>query len=391
MPDVLEKCSVCQALLDEEDLFCANCGTEAPNRQRDEVAKGALTSTHNFDCTGCGASMSYDASAKTLRCPFCGSEKLDEQKDTKVLSPNRVVPFEVNRYAALEIMRKWLGNSFWRPGDLASTAVVEKMTAVYVPYWVFSARTFTFWTADSSQVPFGARASWYPVSGEHRGEYRGVLIGASGALTAAETSAICPFDLAKGTAPDKVDLENAVFEQFRVQRKYARPLAQQGLEEFERQACVQYVPGNCRNMKANVRMEGLTSEPVLVPVWITAYSYRDHVYRFLVNGQTGQATGQAPTDWRKIFLIIGGVILAVLLILLAFGVFSGVKSAGGRRAEAVQPFRAAPVSAILPARRSKVADRFAIRAFDRRAINDREAEYRINGSRTDSAKYARRR
>ena len=27
MPDTITKCSVCGALLDEEDLFCANCGT----------------------------------------------------------------------------------------------------------------------------------------------------------------------------------------------------------------------------------------------------------------------------------------------------------------------------------------------------------------------------
>ena len=61
-----------------------------------------------------------------------------------------------------------------------------------------------------------------------------------------------------------------------------------------------YVPGNCRNLKVNVRVEGLTGEPVLLPVWIMAYRYKDQVYRFLVNGQTGQCTGTAPTSYRKI-------------------------------------------------------------------------------------------
>ena len=42
---------------------------------------------------------------------------------------------------------------------------------------MFSGQTFTYWTADTSQTPPGARASWYPVSGEHRGTYSGVLIG----------------------------------------------------------------------------------------------------------------------------------------------------------------------------------------------------------------------
>ena len=157
MPDVLIKCSVCGAVLDEEDLFCPNCGTEAPsspsprgedrgegaatddgrspsdkgqpttdkgqpttdkgqpttdkgqpitdkgqpatdNRQR-TTDKPAAThlATCNFTCRGCGASMSYDASAQTLRCPFCGSEQLEKKPDAKEIAPDGVVPFVVTR------------------------------------------------------------------------------------------------------------------------------------------------------------------------------------------------------------------------------------------------------------------------------------------------------
>jgi predicted RNA-binding Zn-ribbon protein involved in translation (DUF1610 family) len=65
MADTLERCSVCQAMLDEEDLFCPNCGTEAPDRAvlaegAGGSATGTAVSTHNFECQGCGASMSYD-------------------------------------------------------------------------------------------------------------------------------------------------------------------------------------------------------------------------------------------------------------------------------------------------------------------------------------------
>ncbi len=321
MSELAERCTVCRALLDEEDLFCANCGTEAPNRDQQDAA-GTTTSTHNFQCSGCGASMSYDASAQTLRCPFCGSAKLNEQNDTKVVKPQWVVPFEINHNEADAIMRKWLGSSFWRPSDLAKTAVVTKMTSVYVPYWIFSARTFTYWTADTSHTPLGARGDWYPIAGHHRGQHAGLLVGASGALHPAETSALCPYDLQRAVSPDNVDLDNVVVEQFRVQRKYARPQAHEGIEQLERQSCTRYVPGRARNVKVNVRMEGLSSVPVLVPVWIMAYRYRDKVFRFLINGQTGRSTGQAPTSWRKVLLIIG-IVLAILLFFV-FVVCAGV-------------------------------------------------------------------
>jgi hypothetical protein len=134
------------------------------------------------------------------------------------------------------------------------------------------------------------------MAGENHAEYRDQLVGASSVLMPAETHAICPFDLARAVTPEQVDLNNVVYEQFRVQRKYARPLARAGLEHQERDACMKFVPGRCRNIKVNMRIEGLTGEPVLLPVWIMAYQCRGRLFRFLVNGQTGQCTGSAPTS-----------------------------------------------------------------------------------------------
>jgi DNA-directed RNA polymerase subunit RPC12/RpoP len=324
MTTTLHKCSVCGAILDEEDLFCANCGTEAPSSNGQPLASksGTVIATHNFLCDGCGAGMSYDASAQTLRCPFCGGEKLTEVKDVKVLSPQRVVPLKLDQRQAHAILQKWLPSGFWRPSDLVQQAVVEKMTPVYVPYWVFAADTFTYWTADTSQTPLGARGNWFPMSGEHRGRYEGLLIGASGSLTPGETSALCPFDLQEGVPPEQVDLNNVVYEPFQVQRKYARPLAQRGFEQLISRDCQQFVPGTCRNLKVNVRVENLSGEPVLLPVYIMAYRYKGHVYRFLVNGQTGRHTGTAPTSYFKIAAAIGMGLLIILAILVCMGLAS---------------------------------------------------------------------
>lgn len=326
MSDTLEKCSVCQALLDEEDLFCANCGTEAPHRESTGGSKETMLATHNFRCDGCGASMSYDAKVQTLRCPFCGGEKLEPQKDAKTLAPKYVLPFRIEQQEAVTRLKRWMGSSFWRPGDLATAAIVTKLTAVYVPYWVFSGKTFTYWTADSSQTPWNANASWCPVSGEHRGAYSGVLIGASSSLSPAETNALCPFDLSQSIPTEQADLENALFEQFQVQRKYARPLAQEGIENLERQACAALVPGNSRNVHVNVRVEGLSAEPVLLPVWIMAYSYREQTFRFLLNGQTGRCTGTAPTSYAKIAAVAASVIGAIILFILCAGLIAAATS-----------------------------------------------------------------
>ncbi len=344
MSEYLEKCSVCGALIDEEDLFCANCGTEAPLRTGDRSKPHTQVSRHNFACQGCGASMSYDAAAQTLRCPFCGSEKLSEQRDSKNLAADKIVPFEIDHEQAVGIMRRWLGNGFWRPGDLARASVVTKISAVFVPYWDFGARTLTYWTADSSQTPSNARGDWVPQFGEHQGSYSGLLIGASGVLTPSETTSTCPYDLSRAVPAGDVNTEDVIVEQFRVQRKYARPLARQGLENLERNACQQYVPGRCRNMKVNTRLEEMSSNPILLPVWIMAYKYKNTVYRFLINGQNGRATGQAPLSWTKMIVAIAIVVGVALLIFLGVaGATVMSQGEAGRERQPVQACRDWPV------------------------------------------------
>jgi hypothetical protein len=264
--------------------------------------------------------MSYDAKAQALRCPFCGSEKLTEQADAKEIAPSSVIPFQVPRDQAEALLREWLGRGFWRPGDLAKQAEVVKMQPVYVPYWVFAARTHTYWTADTSHTPPGARGDWYPLFGEHHGAYSDLLVGGSGALTPSETAALCPFDTSAGVPPEDIDLENITFERFGVPRKYARPQARSGLESLEMQAIAPQIPGRNRNLKVNARIMDLVSRPMLLPVWIVAYRYRDVVFRFLVNGQTGRSTGKAPLSWRKIaaaIAIAAAVLIGILLIVAA--------------------------------------------------------------------------
>lgn len=321
VPELIEKCIVCSALIDEEDLFCANCGTEAPPKQTESAETKV---THSFVCSGCGASMVYDAEDQNLSCPFCGSERLEKESARKELKAQYVVAFSVKQAQAEKVLQNWLGTSrFFRPSDLAKSATLTNIKPVYVPYWIFSAKTITYWTADSSDVPWSASGDWRPVGGDHRDEYFGILIGASSTLTPSETQSLRPFDLSTAVSFHKVDFRNSIVEQFRVQRKYARPLARSTIEQFESAKCAKYVPGRVRNLKTNVRLEALSGFPILLPIWILAYQYKGKLFRFLVNGQTASIHGEAPFSYSKL-AFVGCTILFVLLVIMAIIGFVGM-------------------------------------------------------------------
>ena len=142
MSELLVKCEVCRSLLDEEDLFCANCGTESPRgkeapgrKEPSEAADSARQATHNFECSGCGASMSFDARAGSLRCPFCASVDMVQQKDAKILAPRRVVPFRLSRDEAVAAMAAFSGRVILEEFDIMSalgTFFVENGTRLPV-------------------------------------------------------------------------------------------------------------------------------------------------------------------------------------------------------------------------------------------------------------------
>jgi hypothetical protein len=308
------RCTLCRNVVDPEDLFCATCGREVASGDRAApvLEQGLL----GFDCRGCGASMTYDARAQALRCAFCGSTDLARQPGTTGReAPTRRVPFVLAVDAAHAAFTAWIGRGFWRPRALAKEAHVTALQAVYVPCWVFAARTDTHWVADSNQTPAFARADWCPVGGHSEGEVEGVLVLASGVLTSREVDGLVPFDLGSAVPYRREDVGVSAVEDVGLSRRGARPLARSAIDDLERARCAAFVPGRSRNVHVNVLVTDMTGEPVLLPVYVAAYRWRERSFRFLVNGQTGHVIGRAPLSRTKVGLAVV-LALAVLALVL---------------------------------------------------------------------------
>ncbi|HEB11175.1 MAG TPA: hypothetical protein ENI06_08190 [Spirochaetales bacterium] len=70
----------------------------------------------------------------------------------------------------------------------------------------------------------------------------------------------------------------------------------------------------------NVTYRDITFKHLLLPIWISAFKFKDKVYRFLVNARTGEVQGERPWSWLKILLaalataaVIGTVIIILLM------------------------------------------------------------------------------
>ena len=74
--------------------------------------------------------------------------------------------------------------------------------------------------------------------------------------------------------------------------------------------------GGDRQLVEHVETElsDTTFKHILVPVWIAAYRFRGKSFRFVVNGQTGQVSGERPWSVVKISLaVLAGLIVAAVV------------------------------------------------------------------------------
>ena len=69
----------------------------------------------------------------------------------------------------------------------------------------------------------------------------------------------------------------------------------------------------------------MKSVPMLLPVWIMVYQYRNQPFRVLVNGQTGEVFGAAPFSYAKLSGVVAGLFLVIVIVIIAVVVFSSMR------------------------------------------------------------------
>lgn len=307
-------CARCASPLEKEDLRCPICNAAAPGTQIEDFE---TITVEVLRCNGCGAAVSYDIRAQAPACAFCGSVMHIETPDDPLDQTQFYVPFTIDRAAADEAYRSWLGGLGWfRPSDLGSASRIESMTPLWWVAWVFNAEASVTWAADSDA---GAqRSDWAPHSGQTEMVFVDVVASASRGLSASETDVLIPtYDLA--TACDAPDdhVPGTTVEQFDLPRSAARGRVAAFIERLVGDRLQQgSIPGRrFRNVHAALVLRRLVTRRMAFPAWVLAYRYRGSLYRVVISGRdAGCLIGTAPYSLARILAVVCGGALALALV-----------------------------------------------------------------------------
>ena len=105
-------------------------------------------------------------------------------------------------------------------------------------------------------------------------------------------------------------------EAYQIGLKDAFPLAKKQIDARIYSLVCKDIGGDLQRVHdINTRYSDTRFKHVLLPVWISAYRFRNKTYRFLVNGQTGEVAGESPLSWQRATLLVFAVIVFFLIVI----------------------------------------------------------------------------
>lgn len=290
-----------------------------------QAATGYGTEVRVVTCQTCGATVSFAGSDISSRCNFCGSQQVLEQSSQRnVIRPESLLPFAVNNETAKQKFDAWLGSGWFRPSDLTSMAKSEGLAGMYIPFWTFDAWVDSQWRAEAGYyyhetetvVENGTKMQkqvrktrWEPAHGHRRDFHDDVLVVASRGLPTKLADRLSTFDTKQLRPYDPNFLAGWRAEEYAIGLDDAWEHATKKIESEQWSKCSSDVPGDTqRSLQIQNRYSDKAYKHILLPLWISSYQYNGKPYRFLVNGQTGEVSGEAPTSWIKVILFIAMII-----------------------------------------------------------------------------------
>jgi len=356
------KCKECGAILKFQpgttSLTCEYCGAfneiEKSTERIEEIdfndfiankfAGEEKQTIVTVKCNSCGSSTTLRPNITSDVCPFCGTSLVITNGSTSsILKPKSLLPFALNQKQGFEAFRVWLKKLWFAPGALKKYVTnADKFNGMYIPYWTYDANTISSYTGERGDAYYVTetytetengktvtktrevrKIRWTYVTGQVNNSFDDVLVIASNSLPVKYAEKLEPWDLKNLLPYDDKFLSGFRTESYQVDVKTGFEKAKTIMDGVIRESVKHDIGGDEQRITTvNSTYNNVTFKHVLLPIWISAYKFKDKVYRFLVNGRTGEVQGERPYSvWKIIFFSLGviAVIAGIILCVHFFG------------------------------------------------------------------------
>lgn len=321
-------CEYCMSVFDDDQIkkmFKDNENTdlsqniEEPQATDDEFSNGNL-----YSCSSCGAEIMTDAETAATFCVYCHNPVILKGRLSGSYRPSQVLPFELNREKALEIFKEVMGKKKFTPSDFMSNQTLEKMSGLYVPFWLADckvdgsmngiAKHIRSWTSGSYRY---TETKEYTIERRARITCNGVPADGASKIDDDLMDAVEPFDYTKMQDFSMSYLSGFLADRYDVDKGEVFPRIKQKVDEAAKTLMNESVVGYSTFSVSGSEVNIMSTKwrYTLLPVWFMTYKYNGKMYEFAVNGQSGKLVGNPPLSKKK--LAVFGIALALGISIIA--------------------------------------------------------------------------
>ena len=328
---VLEyKCPCCNAGLhfgsDAQKLTCEYCGntfdidtvrafneSQKPQdaeefqweqEQTEQFSEDEESTLRAFQCPSCGGEILCDENTAASFCPYCENPTIMPTRLSGGLKPDGVIPFKTGKEDAKAAFLRLCKGKPLLPRGFTSEQRLEKITGMYVPFWLYDCAADFSGSYKATRIHTWSDSKYEYTKTDHfllkrdaAADFVGIPMDGSPTMEDAYLT---------GYLADKYDVPSENGEP-RVRQRVDAAMDDRLQSTFVGYSSV--VPTSRQlNIKHN------RARYVFFPVWILNTKYKDKIYTFAMNGQTGKMTGAFPICPKKTAAWFAGVTAGVALL-----------------------------------------------------------------------------
>ena len=258
-----------------------------------------------YTCNTCGGEIVGDETTGATHCPFCGNPVVMTGQFSGSLKPDLVIPFKLDKQAAMEALRKHYCGKKLLPKVFKDENRIQEVKGIYVPFWLFGADASGSVHYAATRVRTWSDSRYNYTETSHFRVIRAGGIGfenvpvdGSSKIDDTLMEAIEPFDLSGAVDFQTAYLSGYFADKYDVDAQSSIQRANERIKNSTQEAFASTVQGytTVTPVNTNITLTGGTAKYALYPVWMLSTRWKDKYYTFAMNGQTGKLVGNLPMD-----------------------------------------------------------------------------------------------
>lgn len=276
-----------------------------------------------FTCPSCAGELITDENTAATFCPFCESPTILPGRLSGGVRPDALLPFRTTKEEAQGAFLKLCKGKPLLAKFFTEEQRVEKITGIYVPFWLYDCNGQMDGSYKATRVHSWSDANYRYTKTDHyflrrgaKAKFIGIPMDGSSKMEDSFMESIEPFDYGEIIDFDTAYLSGFFADKYDVPSEQGESRIRQRVDNSMKDLLQSSFLGYATVVPTSrqLKVDQSKARYVLLPVWILNTRYKDKIYTFAMNGQTGKMTGEFPICPQRTAMWFSGIFAAVTLL-----------------------------------------------------------------------------